>query len=119
MDQELSLLRDTVCELADSPLLEDCASVWREMGLSVDAKQRRREDIKGQLTNLLKARVEEEVCSKQELLHSIETSRRELESLSRTLFLSVDQVMTSEALSLLKLLCITVKLVSKRTKGHS
>lgn len=92
MESELSLLKVTVSELAESPVLKEFASVWQEMGLTEDLRKTRRETIQAHLTNLLKEIVDEEINLKLKLLDSVGANERELESLARTLSLGVELV---------------------------
>ena len=92
MESELSLLKATVYELAESPVLKEFATVWQEMGLTDELRKTRRETIQVHLTNLLKEIVDEEINLKQKLVDSVGLNERELESLARTLSLSVDLV---------------------------
>ena len=92
MESELSLLKATVCELTESPVLKEFATVWQEMGLTDELRKTRRETIQVHLTNLLKEIVEEEINLKQKLVDSVGMNERELESLARTLSLSVELV---------------------------
>ena len=92
MESELSLLKATVVEVAESPVLKEFASVWQEMGLTEDHKKTRRETIQVHLTNLLQEIVDEEISLKQKLVDSVSANERELESLCKVLSLSVDLV---------------------------
>ena len=92
MEAELSLLKATVSELAESPVLKEFSSVWQEMGLTEDVRKTRRETIQAHLTNLLKEIVDEEINLKQKLVDSVGVNERELESLARTLSLGVELV---------------------------
>ena len=92
MESELSLLKATVCELAESSVLKEFSTVWQEMGLTDELRKARRDAIQLHLTNLLKEIVDEEINLKQKLVNSVGENERELESLARTLSLGVDLV---------------------------
>ena len=92
MESELSLLKATVGELAESPILKEFASVWQEMGLTDELRKTRRETIQLHLTNLLREIVDEEINLKQKLVDSVGMNERELEGLARELSLSVELV---------------------------
>ena len=89
MESEIALLKVMFIEMVDSPVLEEFASVWQEMGLTNDHKKTRRETIKVHLTNLLQEIVDEEISLKQKLEDSVAASKRELESLCEVLSPSV------------------------------
>ena len=92
MESELSLLKDTLLELADSPSLKELATVWQEMGLREEVRKTRRETIQLHLGNLLKEIAEEELKLKDKLVDSVLANEKELENLCRILTLPVDLV---------------------------
>ena len=92
MESELSLLKATLGEVAESPILTEFASVWEEMGLTDQLRKTRRETIQLHLTNLLREIVDEEINLKEKLVDSVGLNERELEGLCRTLSLPVDLV---------------------------
>ena len=92
MESELTLLKATLGELVESPVVREFASVWEEMGLSEEVRKTRRETIQLHLTNLLKEIVDEEIKLKEKLVESVGINEKELKSICQTLSLPVELV---------------------------
>lgn len=92
MESELTLLKATLGELVESPVVREFASVWEEMGLSEEVRKTRRETIQLHLTNLLKEIVDEEIKLKEKLVESVGINEKELKNICQTLSLPVELV---------------------------
>ena len=93
IEQESSALKDALLELVTScTVLNEFASVWGRIGLSISQRQVRRETIVLHVTNLLKDIVQEEFELEKTMISSLNNNMKELTTLSEQLGLPKEDV---------------------------
>ena len=79
-------------DVLDSPLLEDLATVWRDIGMSEEVRESRRKAIKDYVSGLLKDMLDEEIELRKKLQESVIHNTAELQKLCQALSIPFELV---------------------------